>query len=385
MTTSQARDPLVDAVRGLALLMIFVNHVPGNPFESFTSRNFGFSDATEIFVFLAGYSATIAYAPRLDSRGLLRTGLGVWGRAFRLYVLHLFTMLLAASIVAAASLWSADPHFLEWINLGQMFSDPARALLGMVLMGYQAGYFNILPLYVLLLLATPPLLAGLRHAPRVTLALSGLLYLVAQIGDVNLPAYPGAGAWFFNPLTWQLVFVIGAGIGERTRRGLAPVPARRGLLWAAGLLLAGALAMKLADYYPAPDALPLPFFLFGQDKTFITLPRLLHALALLYVGGWLGARLLLERSGPVGSCLAVLGRQGLPVFCLGSVLAIAAQALLFILDAGVALECAMIAGGIALQIGLAWFLHWYSRPLATATATASEASPWRWRWRSAAP
>lgn len=380
MTIPRSRDSLVDAVRGLALAMIFVNHVPGNPLESFTSRNFGFSDATELFVFLAGYSAAVAYGARIESRGLARTGLRIWGRAFHLYVLHLFTMLLAIAIAAAASLWSADPHFLEWINLGQVFADPARALPGMVLLSYQAGYFNILPLYVLLLLGTPCLLACLRVAPRTTLAGAGLLYLGAQIGDLNFPAYPGEGAWFFNPLTWQLMFVIGAFVGDRARRGLPVVPSHRGLFWAAVALLVLALVMKLTDYYPGPEALPLPFFCYGQDKTFVTVPRLLHALALLYVGARLGARWLLNHAGPVGLCCERLGQYGLPVFCLGSVLAVAIQALLFILNAGIILEWAMVAGGIALQIGVAWFLHWYSNP-----SPASEAvSRWRWRWRSAA-
>lgn len=376
--TLRSRDPLVDAVRGLALMMIFVNHLPGNPLESFTSRNFGFSDATELFVFLAGYSAATAYGRRAETAGWARTGLRIWGRAFKLYVLHLFTMLLAIAIVAGASLWSEDLHFLEWINLGEMFSDPAPALLGMVLMSYQAGYFNILPLYVLLLLAAPLLLAGLRRAPAATLAASALVFLAAQFTGLNLPAYPGDGAWFFNPLTWQLMFAIGACLGDRSRRGLVPIAHHAGLFWAAAAVLLAALGMKLAGYYPSPDDLPIPFFLYGQDKTFVTVPRLLHALALLYVGSQLGTRLLLARSGPVGGCLEALGRHGLPVFCAGSVLAIAAQALLFILDAGPAAEYAIVFGGIALQIGLACFLDWYSGQ----SATALSLSRWRSQWRS---
>ncbi len=372
------RDPMIDMVRGLALVMIFINHVPGNPLETLTSRNFGFSDATELFVFLAGYSAATAYGRAVERDGAVRTGLRVWGRAFRLYVLHLFTLLLASAIVAAASLWSGDPHFLEWINLGPLFSDPAATLVGVVLLGHQAGYFNILPLYVVLLLGTPLLLAGLRRWPGATVTAAAALYLGTQWTGINLPAFPGDGAWFFNPLAWQMMFVAGAWCGDRARRGLPVVESHPLVLGGAVLLLLVALAMKLGEYYPSPDDLPLPFFVYGQEKTFVTLPRLLHALALLYVGRHLARRFLGRPPGTVGLCLALIGRQGLAVFCLGSVLAIAAQAFLFITDAGAVLECAIIGLGIGLQLGLAWLISWHSGALA-ATAAAPR---WRLRWLS---
>ena len=63
------RDLRIDFFRGLALVMIFVNHVPGNVFETLTSRNFGFSDATEIFVFLAGYAAALDYSRNFGEQG----------------------------------------------------------------------------------------------------------------------------------------------------------------------------------------------------------------------------------------------------------------------------------------------------------------------------
>ena len=48
-TLPGGRDHRLDIFRGLALMMIFINHVPGNVFEHLTSRNFGFSDAAEAF------------------------------------------------------------------------------------------------------------------------------------------------------------------------------------------------------------------------------------------------------------------------------------------------------------------------------------------------
>ena len=59
---ASGRDIRLDLFRGLALWFIFVDHIPTNVVSWFTVRNYGFSDATEIFVFISGYTAVIAYA-----------------------------------------------------------------------------------------------------------------------------------------------------------------------------------------------------------------------------------------------------------------------------------------------------------------------------------
>ena len=71
MNPPSFRDLRIDFFRGLALLWIFLNHIPGNPFSWLTSRNYGLSDATEVFVFLAGISCTLAYGKTLDRSGVL--------------------------------------------------------------------------------------------------------------------------------------------------------------------------------------------------------------------------------------------------------------------------------------------------------------------------
>ena len=56
------RDQRLDMFRGLALVMIFINHAPGTTYENWTNRNFGFSDAAEAFVFMSGMAAGLAYS-----------------------------------------------------------------------------------------------------------------------------------------------------------------------------------------------------------------------------------------------------------------------------------------------------------------------------------
>ncbi len=83
--TSRGRDARLDALRGLALATIFVNHVLGTVLEAATLRNFGFSDAAEAFVLMAGVSAGLAYGPAFRRGGEPWAGLWcVWGRAWTL-------------------------------------------------------------------------------------------------------------------------------------------------------------------------------------------------------------------------------------------------------------------------------------------------------------
>lgn len=362
-TVPSGRDLRVDFFRGLALATIFVNHVPGNFLESVTHRNFGFSDATEVFVFLAGYAAALAYFSVERSKSLLYLWAKAWRRAFDLYAAHLLAVALGIAILAGASLHLGDGRFLEWIGLAGLFEKTPESLLGIAALGFQPGYFNVLPMYIGLLLLLPLLLIlRARIGVGALLAFSAGLYVLTQAFAWNLPNWPGDGGWYFNPLAWQLLFAIGLGVGWAVRQGRVMVGFHPWLYAAASLYVLLALAMKLAAYYPQPGDLPLPFFLYGQDKTFMTLPRVLHLLALVYLVAYL-PRSWFARLNPTGA-ITVMGRNALPVFVAGSVLAILAQVLRDALPASsagrqIAVDFALVSGGLILQIALAKGLQWY--------------------------
>jgi len=359
MGAAAQREWRIDLFRGLALVMIFINHVPDNPLTAFTTAAYGFSDAAEGFVLMAGIAAGLVFLRRLEAGGATEVSVRAWRRGFDLYAAHLLTVLLACAIVAYAARAEGDPRLLGWINLGPVFDDPAAALLGVVLLGHQPGYLNILPMYIVFLLALPLLLPLASRHPAALLAGSGLVWAVANQFNLNLPHWPAEDGWFFNPLAWQFLFCIGLVIGTRLARGLPVVPRSNALLAAAVAYLLACLAISLDETLVWPS-LPLPWFLYGLDKTFLTLPRLLHALALALVLARLPVAEAIARLDRTG-ILTLLGRQALPVFCLGSVLAIAAQVARFVLEAGVALEVALVLLGLALQVGLALLLTWADR------------------------
>src|ERR1043165_9288551 len=91
------RELRLDLFRGLALWLIFIDHLPPSLITWFTIRNYGFSDATEIFIFISGYTAAFVYGRALLDSGFVVATARILRRAWQIYVAHvfLFTIFLA--------------------------------------------------------------------------------------------------------------------------------------------------------------------------------------------------------------------------------------------------------------------------------------------------
>jgi hypothetical protein len=204
------RDPnAIDFWRGFALITIFINHVPGNAYERFTYSGYILSDAAELFVFLAGWSLALATQAKTTPDRPAQVILRVASRTLEVYRVQIVITVLAIAIIAAAAVYLDNPLLLEWHNAGPFFSDPVQTSIGLVLLTYQLGYFNILPLYVVLWPSLRSFILLARWMPWLALALSASIYAAALILEVNLPNWPGDGHWFFNPLAWQFLLVLG--------------------------------------------------------------------------------------------------------------------------------------------------------------------------------
>lgn len=360
-TIRPGRDGRIDVLRGFALLTIFINHVPGTIFENFTTRNFGFSDAAEAFVMISGVSAALAYSGAFSDAPLWPGIARIWRRAWTLYLIHLMLCFWAMAIVLAAWRFGGTRTLVLGDNFQYLLSDPYGVLVGVPILGHQFGYVNILPLYAVLLLATPAILMAARRSPGLTLTGSVALWCLAGLQRLDLPAYPLAGGWFFNPFSWQLLFVVGILTGLSLKQGQRFVPIRRSLVIACwGFLAFTLIWLKWADLGASLNAAlgwasvhGVPWFFVAFDKTYVSLPRLLHILALAYVVStlpWL--RALCDR--PVMAPLAVMGRQALPVFALGTLLSFVARAVKeMVLVPSDTLDTVLIAGGAGAMVAFA--------------------------------
>lgn len=376
------RDGRIDVLRGLALVMIFINHVPGTAIEHLTNRNFGFSDAAEAFVMISGISAALAYSDGM-ARGPLWPGVAkIWRRAWTLYLVHLFLSFWAIAIVFATWRFGGSITLALKDNFQFLFSDPYGVLIGIPTLGHQFGYVNILPMYAVLLLATPVLLMAGSRWPLWTLAASVALWFTAGMTRFDLPAYPLPGGWFFNPFAWQVLFVTGLLTGLAMKRGARFVPVWRPLVvlswgfvllavvWLKWDMLGGFMNRNLG--WASVKGTPWLFVAF--DKTYVSLPRLLHVLALAYaVSTIAGFRRFADN--PVVAPLAIMGRQALPVFAMGTLLSFLARAVNELVpEQSTALDLALVAAGIIAMILFAAFLD-RKRPRPVAASMGRDLSP----------
>ncbi|MGQ4273287.1 OpgC family protein [Terrihabitans sp. B22-R8] len=346
----------VDFWRGLALLTIFINHVPGNVFVHLTHRNYGFSDATEIFVMLAGVAAALAYLPRFREGKALATSFRILQRAFQLYMAHIVLIVFSGAIIAYTVNRTGDSRFLEAFRLDILINDTIGGLIGLATLSLQPSYLDILPLYIVLVVAAPLLLLLARCSMGLTVAASVGLYVVAQFVPLHLVTFPASGLWFLNPFCWQLLFVIGLAIGRMILDGRS-VPRSRVLLAAALAYLAIAAAWIVSGFVPSWNLAPLPVFLWEFNKTDLFLPRLLHVLALSYVATYLPTEHWL-RSVAWLRPFAVLGRHSLPVFALGTVLAINGQMMRALHGGSLVMDVVLIGSGVLLLFACAGVLEW---------------------------
>ncbi|MER8526238.1 OpgC domain-containing protein [Mesorhizobium sp. M1272] len=358
MPVSPERDTRIDVFRALALLTIFVDHVPGTVFETLTYKNFGFSDAAEAFVLISGMSVALAYGTKFQPGNRLIATLKMWRRAGVLYVTHIVTTMVVMAIFCAAAVFAKRPDLLTLINIEPLVRNPPQVLVGIVTLGHQLGYNNILPVYAALLLMAPVFLLFISYRPLAALAVSAALWLIAGIYQIAPPNYPEPGFWFLNPLSWQLLFNIGMASVLHVRRGRT-IPVNRWLVGAAAAYVLTALVWVHSPLWGHVSWLDPPVVLTGFDKTFLSLPRLLHILAMSYLVVALPFVSNLFRTGR-DNPLAILGKRSLPVFIAGTVIAMAAQVMKLVNPGGFAYDSLLLAAGIAMQFALAFYLEWLS-------------------------
>lgn len=354
------REKRIDVFRGLALIMIFINHAPKTVYENFTSRNFGFSDAAEAFVFISGTSAALAYAGVLQGPRLWPGVSRMWGRAWTLYLVHLMVTVWAIGIAAATLRLGGSPALMVKDNINKLMSDMTGVLTGLPILSHQIGYVNILPLYTAFLLVGPGLiLLGLRW-PRLLLAASVALWAASGIYYIDVPNFPNPGGWFLNPFSWQLLFVLGLLTGLALRRGERFIPRHPVLIAVTGaFVVLSAVWLKVPAVQEVGNQsmvrlanLGLPPLVHAFDKTYLTMPRLLHVLALVYVVSALPfiARACASR---YAEPLALLGRQALPVFAFGTILSFSVRSVKAVAGDSLALDSLLIGAGIVLMLVLA--------------------------------
>lgn len=341
------RIEAIDFWRGSVLAAIFVNHIPGNILGNVTPRNYGFSDAAEAFVFLSGLSVALAFGGRFETAPGWTAARFMASRASRLYATHIVLTLLGLALFGAAGFLTGQEAFLVEHGRAAVFSDPLRGLIGVATLGHQIGYFNILPLYVALLAFAPVLLLAGLHNRWAMLLMSAGIYGVARYTGANLPSWPEPGVWFFNPLTWQLMFALGVFAGLTLRKRQFPVLAGPYLLAVAFTVVSALVVSNFMGL--VPECATIADAYLDRGKTDLGVVRIIDFLALAYTIYGSGVSASLKKTA-IFPAMSLLGRHSLAIFCAGSLLSVGGQIFNATLTSSPVLDIVMVLAGL-------WFLH----------------------------
>jgi hypothetical protein len=365
-TGRRIRDPRLDVFRGVGMLIILLAHVPNDPWALWIPARFGFSDATEMFVFLSGMASAIAFGRLFDRCGLgvltARVALRIW----QIYWAHIAVFLTIATLMAAAGNKPDGSSYIQSLNLVRFFEDPAPLLIGLMTLRYVPNYFDILPMYMVILALIPVMLMAERIIWWMPFLLMAWLWLPAQFGTLQLPAEPWTSRpWFFDPFGWQLVFFLGFFL----MRGTLTLPLEgRGVLYASIAVLVASIPFA---WYVVLDAVPLlreaaRAITALTDKTEFGILRLVHFLALAVIAfrlvGAGGERLNHPVARPVTAVLMKVGQQSLAVFMTGMVVAQIIGILLDHTGRGAIPVAAVNLAGFAVLVATAYAVAWFKQP-----------------------
>ena len=326
---ARSLDPRVDLLRGLANWFLFLDHIPHNVVNFITLRNFGFTGATDIFVFVTGYAATIFFGRMALERGAVVTSTRMLRRLWQLYAAYVVLFVIYIDIVGNVAAQYGTTEIIDEYNVIGIVDHPIRTLMHGLMLQAKPLNLDVLQLFIALLAMFPPILWLMLRRPNFALAASIALYVASRVFDWSLPSFP-TGTWYFNPFCWQLLSVLGSWFalsGPKLTFTLQRLPLLRA---AAATYLVFALVVTLAAHAPALAA-HLPDFginLSPTEKENLAFYRVIHLLALALLFTYFVPRdwapLQSKLLQPVMKC----GEEWLTSFCVGVFLSFAAHFIL---------------------------------------------------------
>jgi hypothetical protein len=380
-----ARAWEIDALRGLMLVLMTSTHLPTR-FAGPLGQPFGFVSAAEGFVLLSGFMAGTVYMKRHQRHGEAEMRSAFLKRVAKIYLWQVALLLFLCSVIAFIGAARQEDAIVNLVSY--YLDEPLAAFVGGLILLYNPPLLDILPMYVLFMLLSAPLLVhGARNGWKPILAASVVIWFAAQLGAgealyqwlaeltrTRVPPLAQTGS--FSIAAWQLLWVIGLWMGATgvvTAPGDAAATPRRFPRW----LVLAALAIALVGLTWRHAVGQAPFganrelaFLF--DKWHLGPLRLVNLFALMVLA--IHYAPLLKRRLPRVRALETLGAQSLAVFI--AHLAIALVALAY-LDAAnperpLWIDVALFAGTYAVLYAVGWLAREMDRRSAAARTRARQ-------------
>jgi hypothetical protein len=357
---TRLRDLRLDFFRGLALLIIFVSHMPGNWLARYKPGAFGFSDSADIFVFVSGYAAAMAFSKLFVQAGFFLGTARIVKRVAELYACNLgLFFIVAALCVAGNRFLDTGVDYIDLLNLSFFFQRTEEALLALYALRWVPNYFDILTMYMVVLAMLPPVMLLARwHTAGAALGCLAM-YLAAALFHLELPAEVGFDRpWFFNPFMWQLLFFTGFFLGAGWAK---PPPIRPWLTMACAAFVL--LSIPLS-HWPTYSRVAWLDGLRGAIEPFVAktnlgILRWVHFLCLAYLAVAIlkGREHLLHRKW--AAPFVKTGQQALPVFLVGIAMSFAGGMALDVWGRSIPKTIAVNLAGVFLLMLAATLVAWF--------------------------
>jgi hypothetical protein len=351
---------------GIAAWFLFLDHIPHNAVSALTLRNFGFSGATDLFVLVGGYTAAILYGKMMLERGFVVAATRIFRRVWQLYAAYVVLFVVYINLIGYVARRTAAPEIIHEFNVAGILGHTVRTLIYGLLLQAKPLNLDVLQLFIVLMAFFPIVLFGMLRRPNLTAAGSIALYLAARKFDLNLSSFP-EGRWYFNPFSWQLMFVLGAWFASmgakqmRTVRSLQEITIVRLLAWA---YLLFALVVTAAGKFPqlaefVPGAV-LDVFL-PNDKENLAPYRVLHFVDMAFLFTFLVPRNWRAFQWPALQPVVKCGEEWLPAFCAGVFLSFAGHFVLITGPNSLAMHFLVSIAGISIMAAVAYYVSWSKR------------------------
>ncbi|MGY3527651.1 MULTISPECIES: OpgC domain-containing protein [Bradyrhizobium] len=359
----KGRDLRLDLFRGIANWAIYLDHIPDNIVNWITTRNYGFSDAADLFVFISGYTASFVYARMMLERGFIVGATRLTKRVWQLYVAHIILFVIYIASISYLALRFGDSEIINEFNVAGLVDNATETLRQGLFLKFKPVNLDVLPLYIVLMGLFPPVLWFMLRQPNWTMLASLALWLVSRHMGWNLPAYP-AGTWYFNPFAWQVLFVFGSWCAMGGARANMHIINSRYTLWFCVAYLIFALIMTMAGRFPDFGAM-FPDWLYStfnpNDKTNLAPYRFLHFVVITILVIRFVPKDWSALEWKVFDPLIVCGQQSLAVFCVGVFLSFVGHFELSMSSGSLFAQIFVSISGIAIMTIVAYYISWSKR------------------------
>ncbi len=357
---ADGHDTRLNLFLGLANWSLFLDHIPHDVVNQLTARNYGFSGAADLFIFISGYTAAIAYARIALERGYIIGATRILKQLGQLYAAYVVLFVGYIVLITHVAAQYSAPDIISEFNVAGLIDQPVNILGHGLLLQAKPLNLDVLQLYILLTACLAPVLWLLVRVPDLTMAGSITLYVAARWFGWNLCSFPD-GYWYFNPFCWQVLFVFGAWLALGGAKRLDPLLRSPLLLYAGIAYLVFALAMTQAARFP-DFAQIFPARLVDAfnpiDKINLAPYRALHFVALAFVVTRFVHKGSPALKWPIFSPLIKCGEHSLAVFCISVFLSFIGHFALTLSSGSVTDQVLVSIGGIAIMTFIAYYLSW---------------------------